>query len=715
MSRRTAGPESGLQIPALRPLLRWTLLALGAAYVLASLAGLRLDRAALPWLAYLPPLAGFAFMAAVFASTLRAGSEPLVTRVARREHPRLPDELRSYTRSLTATWAAMFVALLIVGIVLAFATPFPAWARGIQALAVVVPAILFLGEHRYRCARFPQYTHASPLRLFLNIVAVMKDFATGARATKLPLLTCSSLAAPLLIDARDPVSVERYLGQVRALAAALPEDAPVINLCESRHGFLVAFGAALSGARVSLLPPGQARGDWERLLASHPGAIILGDPPPQDVRASHLDVRPYLGLDVRSREIPLIDADRPAAILFTSGSTGEPVGHVKTWAQLWNGAEAWAQALGWSGADSIAIIGSIPPQHMFGLEATVALPFRMGVPIHAHKPLLPADVEGALRDGAYSYWWMTTPIHLRTSLASSAGIARSGGIVSSTMSLAPAIAKAAEARWGTAVFEIYGSTETGAMAVRRPSADPRWAPLAGLTLVPGPESVRVEGERLGEPVTVHDLLEFESDGRFHWKGRAADVVKVAGKRASISALDRRLLEIEGVEDGAWYAPEASDGEVRRLVAFYVSEKVEPETVTECLRREVDAVFMPRPLVRVARLPRNANGKLTRAALAALVEQSHSPERFTIAHDHPAMAGHFPGQPIVPGALILGRVADVLRARFAQRPGTLATARFHAPLAPGESVLVEAHREGARVGFEVKRGETLVASGTWRLE
>jgi len=41
-------------------------------------------------------------------------------------------------------------------------------------------------------------------------------------------------------------------------------------------------------------------------------------------------------------------------------------------------------------------------------------------------------------------------------------------------------------------------------------------------------------------------------------------------------------------------------------------------VVEALRRDVDAVFMPRPLFRVERLPRNANGKLTRAAIVGAV-------------------------------------------------------------------------------------------------
>lgn len=96
----------------------------------------------------------------------------------------------------------------------------------------------------------------------------------------------------------------------------------------------------------------------------------------------------------------------------------------------------------------------------------------------------------------------------------------------------------------------------------------------------------------------------------------------------------------------------------------------------------------------------------------------SADRFTldIAGDHPAFAGHFPGQPILPGVVLL---AEVLAGIERSRGRTLAAvrikvAKFHAPVGPGDHLLVElAERNG--VGFTVSRAGTAVATGVFTEE
>jgi acyl-coenzyme A synthetase/AMP-(fatty) acid ligase len=94
------------------------------------------------------------------------------------------------------------------------------------------------------------------------------------------------------------------------------------------------------------------------------------------------------------------------------------------------------------------------------------------------------------------------------------------------------------------------------------------------------------------------------------------MIKIAGKRGSLADLNRKLLGIDGVIDGVIFAP--SDN-CRRLAALVVTDGLSTSAVIEPLRREIDAVFMPRPVFRVPRLPRQETGKLSRSATLELFE------------------------------------------------------------------------------------------------
>lgn len=149
-------------------------------------AGLILSSAGFYWsdslfiMVYLPPIAGFAFMAHFFQRTLRRGSEPLITRVARKEHPDLPLDIARYTRILTWTWSGCFLLLLVAALLLAPVLPLASWSRWVQGLGIVVPAALFLGEYIYRHHRLRDHRHGSLPVLIFNIIAVVKEAATSS-------------------------------------------------------------------------------------------------------------------------------------------------------------------------------------------------------------------------------------------------------------------------------------------------------------------------------------------------------------------------------------------------------------------------------------------------------------------------------------------------------------------------------------------------------
>jgi len=119
-----------------------------------------------------------------------------------------------------------------------------------------------------------------------------------------------------------------------------------------------------------------------------------------------------------------------------------------------------------------------------------------------------------------------------------------------------------------------------------------------------------------------DVIEITGEEEFLLHGRTADLVNVAGKRSSFGYLNAQLNAIPGVVDGAFFLRDTDTGGtgVARLAAFVVAPTLSVAELTEQLRRRIDPVFLPRPLVLVDRLPRNATGKLPLQVLQSLAER-----------------------------------------------------------------------------------------------
>jgi acyl-coenzyme A synthetase/AMP-(fatty) acid ligase/3-hydroxymyristoyl/3-hydroxydecanoyl-(acyl carrier protein) dehydratase len=428
------------------------------------------------------------------------------------------------------------------------------------------------------------------------------------------------------------------------------------------------------------------------------------------------------------------DLERTAVVLHTSGSTGKPEPQPKSLRQLCAGARvlgAWLTANVPGGLAAVKrIVCGVPPQHMFGFEASVMLSLVHGIAVRAGRPLLPADVRDALSAQAPSAW-VATPLNLLGLVRAEMAPASCAAVIASTMPLSAALARQTEALVRAPVLEIYGSTETGVLAMRRTAAETTWHPVAGVRVESAQESVRAWGEHFASPRVLSDSLEIAADGSFVLLGRQADLIKIAGRRMSLAGLNLMLQDLPGVEDAVFYLP-ATGEPTERLCLICSGPTIDRRVVLAWLRERLDPAFVPRTLIQVDRLPRSDNGKLPRAALdrvfaqwqdsrALKLDQRAQPavvsKRFelVVPHDHAALDGHFPGRPVVPGALLLAQMLAELRA-LAQRPvARLPHVKFAAPLAPGERAQVAIEIEQHRVRFrvEVERGgaSVLVASGS----
>jgi acyl-coenzyme A synthetase/AMP-(fatty) acid ligase len=446
----------------------------------------------------------------------------------------------------------------------------------------------------------------------------------------LPLIAHDQPTAVVAYRHGRPISAAQFLHDVHALAWRLPGGAHVLNFCADRYWFAVGLAASLVSGKCSILPSTHTPEVIRHLRAFAPDVFCLSDDPQCPIELPQLlCTQPALALNGSARapvrfQVPQIDAGQLAAYVFTSGSSGTPVPHAKTWGRLVQCVRAEMTRLAPIDPAQCAILGTVPAQHMYGFESTVLLPLQSGAALCAERPFFPADIAAALRALPRARVLISTPVHLRALLTAEQALPELQLIVSATAMLPANLAREVESRYGATLLEIYGSTETGQMASRRTALEDQWWLWPGVQLTLSDGQCSVHGGHVEQPITVADVLEPTDAEHFVLHGRTADLVNIAGKRSSLAYLNHQLNAIPGVVDGAFFVRDdshASLAGVTRLAALVVAPRLDAAHIIKALRARIDAVFLPRPLLMVEQLPRNATGKLPHHTLVALTAQA----------------------------------------------------------------------------------------------
>jgi acyl-coenzyme A synthetase/AMP-(fatty) acid ligase len=440
------------------------------------------------------------------------------------------------------------------------------------------------------------------------------------------LLSHTSPTAIVAYRSGLAVTAGQFLDEARQVAERLPKGKHVLNVCADRYQFAVGLAGCLMSERVSLLPSTHTPQVIAQLAAFAPDAFCLTDDRRCDIELA----RVYYPDLVRSTptaaaapfDVPRIAASQLAAIVFTSGSTGTPVPYKKTWGLLARCVQNGAPRLGLTDGRSHALVGTVPGQHMYGFESTVLLALLSGNALSAERPFYPADVAAAVGKVPRPRVLVTTPIHLRTLLTSEVEFPPVDLVMSATAPLSRELAREVEEQYQAPLLEIYGSTETGQIAMRRTAETAAWRLWPGVHLNISNDQVVAYGGHVEQLTPLCDVIEITGEEEFLLHGRTADLVNVAGKRSSFGYLNAQLNAIPGVIDGAFFLREEMSGStgVTRLAAVVVAPGLTAAALTEQLRQLIDPVFLPRPLLIVDELPRNATGKLPQQALRGFADE-----------------------------------------------------------------------------------------------
>lgn len=512
------------------------------------------------------------------------------------------------------------------------------------------------------------------------------------------------------------------VGDVRAMAAsvALPPGADAIYLhTNSASRFLAGLLAAAAEQRAIALPAHTQAGYLTEIGC--PLSEIVKD---DSFKAGNV---------VRSLE----GAERdPALVFFTSGSTGFPKRVAKNLSRV--DVEARTLDRLWGG-DVGHVIATVSHQHIYGMLFRIAWPLISGRTSDDAPATYWEDLDGRF-DGATL---VSSPAHL-TRLPPNADLFQPppAMIFSSGQLLPTPAAQSCIARFGKAVTEVLGSTETGGIAWRRQEEpDAPWTPFAGAEVKQGDGGaliVRSPNLQDDAPMDTGDVIVLLDDGRFQLKPRGDRVVKIDGKRVSLTRVEQALAALPEIDVAAALTLPAR-GDALAAVAQLTAmgrEKLATQGAfrfTRGLRSALAAALEPSERPKhwrfPAEIPIDIQGKRVLSTLHALFEvdplepltldirtqtESEAEIAFTLAPELIFFEGHFPEQPILPGVAQAHMAVLIAQRLWDASPtdSNLSKLKFKRVLAPNERVTLSLKRDTAsgRISFRYRLGETEVSEG-----
>jgi malonyl-CoA/methylmalonyl-CoA synthetase len=336
-------------------------------------------------------------------------------------------------------------------------------------------------------------------------------------------------------------------------------------------------------------------------------------------------------------------ADDPAAILFTSGTTGLSKGALLTHGNLLSNARTLVDIWGWKpGQDVLCHV--LPIFHVHGLFVALHCALLAGARLRWLNRFEPAAACAALRGSTVM---MGVPTHY-TRLLAYAGFTRelAAGLrlfVSGSAPLAAEDFDRFEAHTGHSILERYGMSETGMLTSnplqgerRRGAVGPA---LPGVQLridqpdAQGVGGVEVKGPNVfagywGRPelnaseftpdgfFRTGDLGRLDADGYLHLVGRAKDLVISGGLNVYPAEVEDHLNALPFVAESAVIGlPHADLGEaVTGLLVLQPGAAFDEAAAIATLRRNLAVFKCPKRLLVVDALPRNAMGKVQKKQL-----------------------------------------------------------------------------------------------------
>jgi malonyl-CoA/methylmalonyl-CoA synthetase len=451
------------------------------------------------------------------------------------------------------------------------------------------------------------------------------------------------------------------VAQLLVRLGVAPGDRIAVQVEKSAANLLLYLASVRAGAVYVPLNPAYTQAELSHFIGDAAPALVVCDPVRREAVAAIAGGAAVETLDAAGQgsltesltagaasfATVARDAEDLAAICYTSGTTGRSKGAMLTHRALVANAATLKEL--WRFTADDVLIHALPIYHVHGLFIATHVTLMAGASMILQSRFDPGAVLAAMPSASAM---MGVPTFY-TRLLAHPGLTREavGGMRLFVSGSAPLLAQTHEAwtaRTGKAIVERYGLTETG-MNTSNPYDGPRvpgavGPPLPGVQLRLVDGQVQIKGpnvfsgywrnpEKTAQAFTddgwfrTGDLGSLDGAGYLRLVGRESDLIISGGLNIYPAEVEAVIDEVPGVVESAVIGlPHADLGEApAAIVVRENSSSVTAEEVLAALEGRLARFKRPRAVLFAANLPRNAMGKVTKAALRAAHAQLFDPK------------------------------------------------------------------------------------------